>query len=42
MSDDLVGCQNRKQTLKWMREAIERGVRVELVDARELAAGAGR
>jgi ketosteroid isomerase-like protein len=34
--DDSGGCQNRKQTLRWMREAIERGVRVDLLDAREL------
>ncbi|HEY1590291.1 MAG TPA: nuclear transport factor 2 family protein [Solirubrobacteraceae bacterium] len=35
--DDTGGCQNRKQALRWMREAIERGVAVELLDARELS-----
>ncbi len=35
--DDTGGCQNRKQALHWMREAIERGVAVELLDARELS-----
>jgi ketosteroid isomerase-like protein len=34
--DDAGGCRNRQQTLRWMREAIERGVRVELLEAREL------
>jgi ketosteroid isomerase-like protein len=34
--DGTGGCQNRKQALHWMREAIERGVAVELLDAREL------
>ncbi len=35
--DETGGCQNRKQTLRWMREAIERGIQIELLDARELA-----
>jgi hypothetical protein len=30
------GCENRQQALRWMREGIARGVRVELLDAREL------
>lgn len=34
--DDGGGCQDRDQALRWMREAIERGVRVALLDAREL------
>jgi len=34
--DDEGGCRDRDQALRWMREAIERGVRVELLDAREL------
>jgi ketosteroid isomerase-like protein len=33
------GCQNRTQTLRWMREAISRGLRVELLDARALPDG---
>lgn len=37
--DDEGGCQNRKQTLRWMSEAISRGVRVELLEARELPDG---
>ena len=37
--DDAGGCQNREQTLRWMRQAIERGIRVELLDARELTGG---
>jgi ketosteroid isomerase-like protein len=34
--DDVGGCRNREQALRWMRDAIDRGVRVELLDAREL------
>jgi ketosteroid isomerase-like protein len=34
--DDEGGCRDREQALRWMREAIGRGVRVELLDAREL------
>jgi hypothetical protein len=34
--DEEGGCRDRRQALRWMREAIERGVRVELLDAREL------
>lgn len=34
--DDQGGCRNREQTLRWMREAIDRGIGVELLDAREL------
>jgi hypothetical protein len=34
--DDQGGCQDREQALHWMRAAIERGVRVDLLDAREL------
>lgn len=34
--DDEGGCRNRKQALRWMREGLERGVRVELLEAREL------
>jgi ketosteroid isomerase-like protein len=37
--DEDGGCQNRAQTLRWMREGISRGVRVELVGARELPDG---
>jgi ketosteroid isomerase-like protein len=34
--DDQGGCQNRAQALVWMGEAIARGIRVELVDARAI------
>jgi ketosteroid isomerase-like protein len=37
--DETGGCRNREQTLRWMREAIARGVRVELLDARDLEDG---
>jgi ketosteroid isomerase-like protein len=33
------GCENRKQTLRWMSEGIARGVNVEVVDTRELPDG---
>jgi ketosteroid isomerase-like protein len=33
------GCENRQQTLRWMREGIARGVHVDLLDARELSDG---
>ena len=33
------GCQNRRQALQWMREGIARGVRVNLLEARELPDG---
>jgi ketosteroid isomerase-like protein len=33
------GCQDREQTLRWMREGIARGIRVDLVEARELPDG---
>jgi ketosteroid isomerase-like protein len=34
--DDGGGCQNRKQTLKWMRKGLGRGARVDLLEARRL------
>jgi SnoaL-like domain len=34
--DDNGGCRNREQALRWMREAIDRGISVELLDTREL------
>jgi ketosteroid isomerase-like protein len=37
--DEGGGCQNREQALGWMREAIDRGIRVELLEVRELADG---
>jgi ketosteroid isomerase-like protein len=37
--DDEGGCQNREQALRWMSDGISQGIRVELVDARELADG---
>lgn len=37
--DEHGGCQNRKQALRWMSEGLARGIRVELLDARELADG---
>jgi ketosteroid isomerase-like protein len=33
------GCQNRQETLEFMREAISRGIRVTLLEARDLGAG---
>jgi ketosteroid isomerase-like protein len=30
------GCENRQQALRWMREAVARGVHVDLLEAREL------
>ena len=37
--DETGGCQNRRETLEWMRDAITRGTRIELLDARELQDG---
>ena len=34
--DDQGGCQNREQALRWMSEGIARGIRVQLLEAREL------
>lgn len=34
--DDHGGCQNRDQTVTWMREGLGRGVRVDLLEARAL------
>jgi ketosteroid isomerase-like protein len=34
--DDDGGCQNREQALQWMTAAIDRGIRVQLLEAREL------
>ena len=34
--DDHGGCQNRKQALHWMTAAIDRGIRVQLLEARAL------
>jgi SnoaL-like domain len=33
------GCHNRTQAVHWMRAAIDRGVTLRLIDARELADG---
>lgn len=35
--DDDGGCQNRQQALRWMGEALARGIELDLVEARELA-----
>jgi len=34
--DDHGGCQNREQALHWMTAAIDRGIRVQLLEARAL------
>jgi ketosteroid isomerase-like protein len=33
------GCHNREQALSWMRKGVTRGIRVDLVEARELPDG---
>jgi ketosteroid isomerase-like protein len=34
--DEHGGCQNREQALRWMGDAIARGIRVQLLETREL------
>jgi ketosteroid isomerase-like protein len=34
--DEEGGCQNRDQALRWMGEALARGIGVDLIEAREL------
>jgi ketosteroid isomerase-like protein len=34
--DDAGGCQNRRQAMVWIGEAIARGIRVEVVEAKAL------
>jgi ketosteroid isomerase-like protein len=37
--DEHGGCQNREQARRWMGEAIARGIRVQLLEARDLGNG---